>query len=231
MKEPGSPSFSPDPDQLIVSGLRFGSRGPYDFSLAPGTCCGLTGVSGSGKTLLLRAIADLDEHRGECLLNGVSSSQFPAFEWRSRVALVPAESRWWQELVGEHLIYRDREGLAVDLLESCGFGAEVLNWQVQRLSTGEKQRLSVVRALVREPSVLLLDEIGSRLDGDSELLLEQMLADYRRRRRASMLWVSHSPEQLARVADTVLVLHPDRLEVAQDDNQLQVPAGNRESSP
>lgn len=231
MKEPVSPSSSPDPDQLIVSGLRFGSQGPYDFSLAPGMCCGLSGVSGSGKTLLLRAIADLDEHQGECLLNGISSSAYPAFEWRSRVALVPADSRWWHELVGDHLIYRDGEKRAVDLLVSCGFGAEVINWQVQRLSTGEKQRLSVVRALLREPSVLLLDEIGSSLDGDSELLLEQMLMDYRRRRRASILWVSHSPGQLARVADTLLVLHPDRLEVLQEVSQYQFAKRNQEVSP
>jgi ABC-type iron transport system FetAB ATPase subunit len=188
-------------------------------------------VSGSGKTLLLRSIADLDEHQGECLLNGISRSAYPAFEWRSRVALVPAESRWWHELVGDHLICRHGERLAVDLLESCGFGAEVLNWEVQRLSSGEKQRLSVVRALVREPAVLLLDEIGSSLDGDSELLLEQMLMDYRRRKRASMLWVSHNSEQLARVADTVLVLHPDRLEVAQEDNKLQFATDNQVPKP
>ena len=79
--------------------------------------------------------------------------------------------------------------------------------------------------------MLLLDEIGSSLDGDSELLLEQMLMDYRRRRRASILWVSHSPGQLARVADTLLVLHPDRLEAVREVSQNQFAQKNQEVSP
>lgn len=216
MKEHDSPSSSPELDQLIVTGVRFGTNGPYSFGLPAGRCCGLSGASGIGKTLLLRAIADLDEHRGECSLNGRSRNDFPAPVWRRLVALVPAESRWWHQQVAAHLVSDNGEQSAVDLLASCGFGPDVLNWQVHRLSTGEKQRLSVVRALIREPAVLLLDEVGSGLDPDSERLLERVIMNYLRDRRASILWVSHSPEQLARVADRVLVLHRDYLEIAEN---------------
>jgi putative ABC transport system ATP-binding protein len=163
--------------------------------------------------LLLRALVDLDRHQGEVLLHGRPCQSYPAPDWRRLVALVPAEPRWWYPEVGSHLPPESDIEAVTALVEGCGFSSDVLGWQVSRLSTGEKQRLAVVRALIRKPSALLLDEIGSALDAQNGRRLERVINDYRRANQAPVLWVSHDPEHLKRVADRLLLLDRDHLEI------------------
>lgn len=193
--------------------LRFGDNGPYSFVVIPGECLGISGASGVGKSLLLRAIADLDHHLGEVLLDGKACETYPAPAWRQRVALVPAEPRWWYTEVGRHLPADCAAGQVRGLVEACGFSTDVLGWQVSRLSTGEKQRLAVVRALIRKPAALLLDETGSALDEHNGRQLEKLIIEYRQANEVPVLWVSHDREQLRRVADRRLLLSRDRLEI------------------
>ena len=88
--------------ELQVTHIRPHERGPYSLHIAAGECVALRGPSGSGKSLLLRAIADLDPHEGEVTLDGVACEMIPAPEWRRQVALLPVESQWWLDEVGEH---------------------------------------------------------------------------------------------------------------------------------
>ena len=76
--------------------------GPIECRVEAAECVCIHGASGSGKTLLLRAIADLDPHQGEALLDGAGCSTLPPPQWRRSVALVVAESQWWSEHVREH---------------------------------------------------------------------------------------------------------------------------------
>ncbi len=110
--------------------------------------------------------------------------------------LVPAESQWWAEAVQEHFL-----DLPDDALEAAGFGPEVMGWSVSRLSSGEKQRLAVLRAVSHQPEALLLDEPTANLDGDSARRMERWLVALARRERLPVLWVAHDPAQIARVAD------------------------------
>jgi ABC-type iron transport system FetAB ATPase subunit len=176
-----------------------------------GECLCLSGSSGAGKTLLLRAIADLDPHDGEVYLDGVPSTQIAPPQWRRKVALLAADSQWWGLQVGEHFCRQDPEGL-----ESLGFSGDTLNWSVERLSSGERQRLALLRLLCNRPSVLLLDEPTANLDPESTQRVERLVALYRERERAAVLWVSHSREQARRVADRSVILLDGRLE---DDAQ------------
>lgn len=191
--------------------LQFARSGPYSFALEQRACLGLNGVSGVGKTRLLRALADIDPSQGRVALNGRPREQFEAPQWRCLVAMIPAESRWWHPAVEDHLAPGYDRQRADDLVRSCGFDSDILRWDVTRLSTGEKQRLSLIRALIRDPQVLLLDEVGSGLDKDNGALLEALVKNYLNTIGGAALWVSHSPEQLERVATQVMTMHPDRL--------------------
>ncbi len=190
----GHRAEGPRLERLRVDTLTTRGLGPVSFTLAPGECAFLSGPSGAGKTLLLRAIADLDPHEGDVYLDGVPQARFAPTEWRRRVGMLPAESRWWDDLVGPHFREPDEAGLA-----SLGFSPEVLGWSVVRLSSGEKQRLALLRLLANRPRVLLLDEPTANLDPASAARVEALLDDYRHARGASLLWVSHDPAQIERV--------------------------------
>lgn len=182
--------------------------GPLDLCVAAAECVCLEGASGSGKSLLLRAIADLDPHRGEVSLDGTSCSRLPAPAWRSAVALLAAESQWWSEKVGAHF---DR-GVAGEWLEQLGLPAAAMTWEVARCSTGERQRLALLRTLMQAPAALLLDEPTGNLDQESTRRVEALLEDYRRQRQAPLLWVSHDPAQIERVAQRSFTLDNGRLQ-------------------
>ena len=177
-----------------------------DLGVPPATCVALSGPSGCGKSLLLRSIADLDPHDGEVFLNGENCRQIPAPEWRRRVMLVPAECQWWYETVAEHF---PRDG-DVDF-GTVGFERDVMGWEVERLSTGEKQRLGLLRALAFRPEALLLDEPTSALDTENRLAVERLVANYRQQQSAPVIWVSHDREQIGRVSSRHMTISSGRL--------------------
>lgn len=196
---------------LETRNLTFRDRGPYTFAINSGECVGLQGVSGAGKTLLLRAIADLDPRGGEIWLNGVGIDAMEAHQWRKSVAMLPAESFWWYDRVAEHFF--DFSQLDQSLLNDMGFDYTVGAWLVSRLSTGEKQRLAIVRLLANQPACLLLDEPTASLDPDNVNRVEALLKHYCISNTIPMLWVSHDPEQLLRVSDRRFFMeHTGRLE-------------------
>lgn len=194
-------------ERLRVENLRFHGIGPVSLAVAPGECLGVSGPSGSGKTLMLRAIADMDNHGGFVYLDGREQAQMHAPEWRREVALLPAESMWWFETVGEHFSKDDPLPLG-----RLGFDSQVFRWPVSRLSSGERQRLALLRLLENRPRILLLDEPTANLDPDNTARVEAVVKRYREANDAAVLWVGHLPEQLQRVADRTISLSDGRLE-------------------
>jgi len=188
---------------LSLVNLSFLKNGPYSLTIEAGECIGLIGRSGVGKTQLLRAVADVIAHDGDCVLNGTSCLSVSPPEWRSMVAMVPAESFWWYDTVGAHFDSEMERYDSMELLETLGFSSDVMNWQISRLSTGERQRLALVRTLITGPKVLLLDEPTASLDKKMVDVVEQLLADICFLRRTMCIWVSHDIEQLSRVAARV----------------------------
>ena len=182
---------------LELIGLHSRLVGPFDLRLEAGECVAVTGASGAGKSLFLRLIADLDPGDGEVLLNGRERRSWAPPAWRRQVLYNAAEPGWWAARVREHFpgpsLARARE--MAPLLD---LRLSLLDAPVLQLSTGERQRMALIRALAVEPPVLLLDEPTGALDQDSTALVEEMLAE-RLAGGTAILMVTHNPDQARRV--------------------------------
>jgi ABC-type iron transport system FetAB ATPase subunit len=184
---------------LLVKGLRSEFAGPFELNLGAGACAAITGPSGSGKSLFLRMIADLDRNQGQVWLNGRERASVSAPQWRRQATYVSAESGWWADVVIEHFAATSRSEVLA-LAARLGLRADLLDAPVAQLSTGEKQRLSLVRALLQSPPVLLLDEPTGPLDEESVVRVEALLKE-RMASGTSILLVTHDPNQAERLGD------------------------------
>ncbi len=150
---------------------------PMSFAVQDGECLAIEGPSGSGKTRLLRAIADLDPAPGHIFLNGAERNEIPGHEWRRRVRYASAEPVWWTEtpraaFVSPHKSANER---LARLLSALALSPKILDQSIASLSTGERQRLALIRALFDEPQVLLLDEPASALDSEATALAAELI--------------------------------------------------------
>ena len=195
---------------LRIQALSSPLAGPFDLSVEPGAGLAVTGASGAGKSLFLRMIADLDPHHGEVWLGETARSSLAAHEWRRRVVYVGAESGWWSDEVAAHFAPAHVE-MARSLAGRLNLDPALLTARVARLSTGERQRLALVRALVRDPEGLLLDEPTAALDRDSVGRVEAVLAE-RAAAGTLLVLVTHDPGQAQRLARRHLVMKAGRLE-------------------
>ena len=184
-------------ERLRIVALRSPLAGPFDLTASAGECIAITGSSGSGKSLFLRMIADLDPSSGEVFLDGHPRGNTPAPEWRRQVVYNAAEPGWWGDEVAAH--FPDLPKARV-LAQRLAVAPELLDGPVLRLSTGERQRLGLIRALLLDSPVLLLDEPTGALDADNAVLVEALLRE-RLAGGTTILMVTHSSEQAARLGD------------------------------
>ncbi len=185
---------------LTVSNLTRPGLQPVSFAVEAGKALAIVGPSGAGKSLLLRAIADLDPNDGDVSIDGIERRSVPAPRWRQMAGLLPAETGWWADTVGAHFTSGKPDEASLGQL---GLPGDALDWQVARLSTGERQRLGLLRMLMVQPSVLLLDEPTASLDEQSSAQVEQLLGD-RLAAGNTIVFASHDERQVARLAYAVM---------------------------
>jgi phosphate-transporting ATPase len=127
---------------------------------------------------------------GLVCLGGRDGKTMSGPEWRRLVGYVPAEPGWWADTVGEHFTdWTAAHAVAREL----GLPSEAKDWPIARLSTGERLRLALVRALMVGPKVLLLDEPTAALDPSSVRGVESLIGA-RVRAGLAVLWVTHDAE-------------------------------------
>ena len=176
------------------------------FAVGAGEVVCLSGPSGSGKSRLLRAIADLEAHAGRIFLEDREQGAVPAHDWRRQAMMVPADSQWWFDEVGAHF------SGAPEWPPVLGLSREVLAWPVSRLSSGERQRLALMRALHYGPRALLLDEPTANLDEAMTQAVEGWLLEEIHTRQLPVIWVAHDTGQIRRVASRHYRIHGATLE-------------------
>lgn len=190
---------------LRLEGVQTVVGGPYHLGLDGGTATVLQGPSGSGKSLLLRAIADLDPHLGTCVLEDVPAHALTGWAWRRRVVYLAAEPAWWAATAAEHGLARDDPRLdALDL------GPQLLDRPLDHCSVGERQRLALVRALAGAPTVLLADEPTANLDPERCALVVDLLRAWVQAGVRAVLATCHDPGTARRLGDRRLRLDANR---------------------
>jgi len=191
-----------------VRGLtrRFGDRvvlDDLDLDIGRGEFVAMIGRSGSGKSTLLRALAGLDRDVTGSV--GVAGPVAVAFQ---EPRLVP----WQRVLANVALGLRVPEParMAAAALDEVGLTERAAAWPLT-LSGGEAQRASLARALVRSPSLLLLDEPFSALDALTRITMHRLVLTLWERHRPAVLLVTHDVDEALALADRVLVLRDGRI--------------------
>ncbi|MFO1027610.1 MAG: ABC transporter transmembrane domain-containing protein [Acetobacteraceae bacterium] len=191
------------------------------LAVAPGETVALVGPSGAGKTTVLQLLLRFyDPEQGVIRLDGVDIALADPAELRQRIGLVPQDPVIFGASAWENIRYgrpdaSDAEVRAAgraahaDFLDDLPQGYDTfLGEKGVRLSGGQRQRIAIARAILRDPVVLLLDEATSALDAESELAVQQALAELSRGR--TTLVIAH---RLATVrnADRIVVIDAGRV--------------------
>ena len=195
------------------------------FSVVPGEFIGIIGHTGSGKSTLMQQLNGLlKPTSGQVLLDGVDiwSDKKLTRQARFRVGLV---FQYPEHQLFEETVYRDiafgPKNMGLDekeidrrVREAAGFvglTTEQLGVSPFDLSGGQKRRVAIAGVIAMEPEVLILDEPTAGLDpvGRAEILGN--IEAYRRARNATIMMVSHSMEDVARLTDRLLVMNGSKL--------------------
>lgn len=205
-----------NPDRQIFSKLEGNVKGSDKIAVV--------GPSGQGKSTLLRILSLLDLHdEGAIYLQGRQSSDWQPKEWRQMVCYVAQQPFMLEGSVEDNLRTVSRlkrsefdKQTAEALLSKLGLAGLNGSTSAASLSGGEKQRISLIRALLLRPEILLLDEITASLDNHHKQAVEQVLADWLAEEQKACIWITHDWEQALRFANQVWLMEEGSLTIHKD---------------
>ena len=190
------------------------------FTVERGHALTLVGPSGSGKSSVLRCLNRLVEPTsGTVRFDGRDTRSFDPRELRCRVALVMQTPVMFEGTVRDNLCIRPvgvpgdfSENRLAATLDEVGLESKLLDREAATLSGGEKQRVTIARALLRDPQALLLDEPTSALDPPNALLVVETISRLRAARTLSIVAVTHQPDLVSKLGGNLLYLMKGRVE-------------------
>ncbi|HEY4707770.1 MAG TPA: ATP-binding cassette domain-containing protein, partial [Thermodesulfobacteriota bacterium] len=199
--------------------------------LRPGECVALVGPSGAGKTTIAALLQRLyDPDCGSILIDGADIRELKQRSLRSKIGVVSQDAILFNDTVGNNIAYgrpwASREEItaaakaanAHDFIMRLPKGYDtVIGERGGTLSAGEKQRISIARAIVKDPPILILDEATSSLDAESEFAVQQALERVMEGR--TTLVIAHRLSTVVG-ADRILVLKDGQIIESGSHNEL-----------
>jgi len=174
----------------------------------------VVGPSGSGKSTLLRLLNRLEDlSDGFIFLDGQNIKDMDVISLRRKVGLVFQVPIMFDDTVEENILFSfqvkkeaNLEGVAEKYINLVGLDTGFLSRNSNELSVGQKQRISIARALTSEPEVLLLDEPTSALDPTATYNIENLILDLKSKIDLTIVFVTHAIEQAKRVGERGMLL-------------------------
>ena len=187
----------------------------FSMEIERGSIVAVAGESGCGKSTLAKLLLGFYPlEKGSIRLEGKEYSELTLKEIRKRISYVPQEPYLYETTIAENIAY-GRYGVGQDEIAAAAKAANahdfitklpngydtVLGERGNTLSGGEKQRIAIARAIIRNSPVIILDEATSALDNESEFLIQEAIKNLKGGR--TILMIAHRPSSIA-AADTVI---------------------------
>jgi ATP-binding cassette, subfamily B, bacterial MsbA len=238
-ERPNAPELVPFTQQIEFTDVGFGyEEGPgkilrdLSFTVSAGQMVAIVGRSGAGKTTLVNLLPRFyDVSAGHILIDGVDIRDVTLASLRRQIGIVTQETVLFDDTIASNIAYGSadttpatieaaaRAANAHDFISALPRGyATVIGERGQRLSGGQRQRIAIARALVKNAPILVLDEATSALDAESELLVQEALANLLLNRTSFV--IAHRLSTIRR-ADAIIVLERGRVvEIGRHDELL-----------
>jgi len=206
--------FEYDPGKPVLTDV--------SFEAPAGSTTALVGSSGSGKSTLVSLVLAFNRPRtGRITVDGRDLERLRLRDYRSHLGVVLQDNFLFDGTIAENVAFSRPEATRAEIEEACraahceefvsrfehGYDT-VVGERGVKLSGGQRQRVAIARALLSRPRILILDEATSSLDSESEALIQDALANLRRRRTTFV--IAHRLSTI-RSADQILVVEQGRI--------------------
>ena len=194
-----------------------------DLEIQKGEIITLVGPSGSGKSTLLRCLNRLIEpDQGTIQFENKDYFNIPITTLRKNIVMVPQESVMFPGTIHDNIAFglnihgiKD-ENIIVKSIIDAGLSETFLKKNAEKISGGEKKRVSLARALSIQPKVLLLDEPTSGVDPKNIETVEQNIISFSKQRHLTVIWVTHDIQQAKRVSRRIANLKDGKITTVQN---------------
>ena len=175
-------AYPTKPDQIILKNI--------NFIIEPGQSAALVGYSGCGKSTIIQLLERYyDVKEGEILVDGINIKDYNFLELRKKIGLVSQEPVLFKRSVYENILYGKLDATKDEVFDAAKkaaiekfFNNKEMGTKEDPVSGGEKQRLAIARAFLKDPTILLLDEATSALDKESEIEVQKSIYELQKNR-------------------------------------------------
>jgi ATP-binding cassette, subfamily B, bacterial MsbA len=195
LEDPESPIMPPIKGKVEICDLRFGYRDDREvlkgisFIADPGSMTALVGPSGAGKSTLANILQRFHKPQsGKILIDGIDSQTVQLASYRNQIGMVPQETLLFGGKIEENIRYAKPDATQEEIEEAakaanahefimaCPEGYKtIVGEKGIKLSAGQRQRIAIARAILKNPNILILDEATSALDNESEAQIQEAL--------------------------------------------------------